>query len=306
MANKVTVLGSLNVDTTLRIARMPQPGETLSTENKSSAAGGKGANQAVAAARAGAETSFIGKVGNDDAGRFMVESLDNDHIDTHAIITDPVVGTGSAFILLDEAGQNSILVYGGSNQQIKAEEVIAREDEIANADFLITQFETPQAATLAAFKVAKQHGVTTILNPAPAAEIDPKILKVTDLVIPNETESAELTGIEVTDEASMDANAKKFREMGVKNLIITVGSKGAYYATEQESGFVPAFKVKAVDTTAAGDTFIGALSSQLKPDLSNVATALVFAQRASSLTVQGLGAMPSIPTVEQIEAASKK
>ncbi|KRN02838.1 ribokinase family sugar kinase [Levilactobacillus senmaizukei DSM 21775 = NBRC 103853] len=306
MSNKVTVLGSLNVDTTLRVARMPQPGETLSTENKTSAAGGKGANQAVAAARAGADTSFIGKVGNDDAGRFMVESLNNDHIDTSAIITDPVVGTGSAFILLDEAGQNSILVYGGSNQQLSADEVIAREDEIAKADILIAQFETPQAATLAAFTVAKQHNVITILNPAPAAEMDPAILKVTDLVVPNETESAELTGIEVTDEASMDANAKKFKELGVKNLIITVGSKGAYYATENQSGFVPAFKVKAVDTTAAGDTFIGALSSQLKDDFSNIVEALTFAQRASSLTVQGLGAMPSIPTFDQIKAASEK
>jgi len=305
MTNQVTVLGSLNVDTTLRIARMPQPGETLSTENKSSAAGGKGANQAVAAARAGANTRFIGKVGNDEAGRFMVESLNNDGIDTKAIVTDKTVGTGSAFILLDEAGQNSILVYGGSNQQIKADEVLAGEDEIAKADFLIAQFETPQAATLAAFTVAKKHNVTTILNPAPAAEIDPAILKVTDLVVPNETESAVLTGIDVTDVASMDANAAKFREMGVKNLIITVGSKGAYYNTTDGSGFVPAFKVKAVDTTAAGDTFIGALSSQLKPDLSNVETALVFAQRASSLTVQGLGAMPSIPTLAQIEAANQ-
>ncbi|WP_143463715.1 ribokinase [Levilactobacillus enshiensis] len=305
MSNKVTVLGSLNVDTTLRVARMPQPGETLSTENKSSAAGGKGANQAVAAARAGAETRFIGKVGNDDAGRFMVESLKDDGIDTSAIITDATIGTGSAFILLDEAGQNSILVYGGSNQQIKPAEVTAVEDEIAKADFLITQFETPQDATLAAFTVAKKHNVTTILNPAPAAKIDPEILKVTDLVVPNESESAILTGIEVTDEASMDANAAKFRELGVKNLIITIGSKGAYYATADGSGFVPAFKVNAVDTTAAGDTFIGALSSQLKPDLSNIATALVFAQRASSLTVQGLGAMPSIPTLAQIEAASK-
>lgn len=307
MTNQVTVLGSLNVDTTLRIARMPQPGETLSTENKSSAAGGKGANQAVAAARAGAQTRFIGKVGNDEAGRFMVESLKNDGIDTSAIVTDKTVGTGSAFILLDEEGQNSILVYGGSNQQIKPAEVTAVEAEIAKADFLITQFETPQAATLTAFMLAKQHGVTTILNPAPAAKIDPAILKVTDLVVPNETESAVLTGIEVTDVASMDANAVKFREMGVKNLIITVGSKGAYYNTEKYgSGFVPAFKVKAVDTTAAGDTFIGALSSQLTPDLSNVETALVFAQRASSLTVQGLGAMPSIPTFDQVQAAAKK
>ncbi|QMU07447.1 ribokinase [Levilactobacillus suantsaii] len=305
MTNRVTVLGSLNVDTTLRLARMPQPGETLLTENKTSAAGGKGANQAVAAARSGAQTRFIGKVGNDEAGRFMVESLTDDQVDTSAIITDETVGTGSAFILLDEAGQNSILVYGGANQQVQAAEVAAVEDEIAQADFLITQFETPQAATLKAFTLAKQHGVTTILNPAPAATIDPAILKVTDLVVPNETESASLTGIPVTDVASMDANAKRFLEMGVKSLIITVGSKGAYYATPAGSGFVPAFKVKAVDTTAAGDTFIGALSSQLKPDLSNIETALTYAQRASSLTVQGLGAMPSIPTYAQVQAASQ-
>lgn len=305
MTNKVTVLGSLNVDTTLRIKRMPQPGETLQTENKSSAAGGKGANQAVAAARAGAETSFIGKIGKDSAGQFMVESLKDDHIDTSSIATDETVGTGSAFILLDEEGQNSILVYGGSNQQVQKAEVEAAEDKIKNADFLIAQFETPQAAAIEAFKIAKANGVTTILNPAPAATIDPELLKYSDIVAPNETESATLTGIEVTDEASMVANAEKFAEMGVKNLIITVGSKGAFYSTAAGHDFVPAFTVKAVDTTAAGDTFIGALSSQLKPDLSNIADALVFAQRASSITVQRLGAMPSIPTYDEIIAASK-
>lgn len=305
MTNKVTVLGSLNVDTTLRVKRMPQPGETLMTENKSSAAGGKGANQAVAAARAGAQTSFIGKVGKDGAGQFMVESLNDDQIDTTGIAVDDTVGTGSAFILLDEAGQNSILVYGGSNKWVSKSEVEAAAKQIKQADFVISQFETPQEAALDAFKLAKANNVRTILNPAPASQIEPDLLQVTDLIVPNETESASLTGIEITDEASMIASAKAFQQMGVKNLIITVGSKGAFYATATEHDFVPAFKVKAVDTTAAGDTFIGALSSQLKPDLSNIAAALIFAQRASSITVQRLGAMPSIPTLAEIEAANK-
>lgn len=306
MANKVVILGSLNVDTILRIKRVPQPGETLQMNDRSSAAGGKGANQAVAAARAGAETSFIGQVGNDDAGKFMIESLKDDQVDTSGINVDSGSGTGSAYIFLDENGQNSILVYGGANQKVTANEVHNGAGQIKNADFVVTQFETPQLAAIEAFKLAKEAGAMTILNPAPASEMLPELLELSDIVIPNETESASLTGIEVTDEASMMANAAAFEKMGVKNLIITVGSKGAFYSTEDgRHDFVPAFKVKAIDTTAAGDTFIGALSSQLKTDLSNIKEALTFAQRASSITVQRLGAMPSIPTKAEIEAASK-
>jgi len=306
MANKEVILGSLNVDTILRIKRVPQPGETLQMNDRSSAAGGKGANQAVAAARAGAETSFIGQVGNDDAGKFMIESLKDDQVDTSGINVDSGSGTGSAYIFLDENGQNSILVYGGANQKVTATEVHNGAKQIKNADFVVTQFETPQLAAIEAFKLAKEAGAMTILNPAPASEMLPELLELSDIVIPNETESASLTGIEVTDEASMMANAAEFEKMGVKNLIITVGSKGAFYSTEDgRHDFVPAFKVKAIDTTAAGDTFIGALSSQLKTDLSNIKEALTFAQRASSITVQRLGAMPSIPTKAEIEAASK-
>lgn len=307
MSNTVTVLGSLNVDTIFRVKRIPLPGETLSMNDKSSAPGGKGANQAVAASRAGAKTKFIGQVGNDDAGNFMVESLQDNDVDTTSIATDKLVGTGQAYIMLDENGQNSILVFGGSNQTLSPNEIDeSAQADIKQSDFLIAQFETPQSATAKAFEYAKSVGVMTILNPAPAHEIDGDILKSTDLIIPNETESALLTGIEVTDEDSMVANAKKFAELGVKNVIITVGSKGAFYSTPTGHGFVPAFKVKAVDTTAAGDTFIGALSSQLKKDFSNIETALIFAQRASSITVQHLGAMPSIPTLAEIKAAEAK
>ncbi|KGL67426.1 MULTISPECIES: ribokinase [Limosilactobacillus] len=305
MTNKITVVGSLNVDTTLRIKRMPLPGETLSSESKSSAAGGKGANQAVAAARAGADTKFVGRVGNDQAGQFMIDSLSENHIDTRYITKDEHAGTGSATILLDDNGQNSILVYGGANQCVSPADVDNAQAAIANADFVIAQFETPQETTLEAFKLAKQHGVKTILNPAPAAKIDPEILKVTDLIIPNETECATLTNVIIADETSMLEAAGHFAQMGVKNLIITVGSKGAFYCTQNGYDFVPAFKVHAVDTTAAGDTFIGALSSQLKPDMSNIKEALIFAQRASSITVQRMGALPSIPTLAEIEAASQ-
>ena len=305
MSNKVTVVGSLNVDTTLRIKRMPLPGETLAAEGKSSAAGGKGANQAVSAARSGAQTAFIGEVGKDNSGQMMLDEMKANGIDVAGIRENDQVGTGTASILLDENGQNSILIYGGANQQLSPTDVEAAKDKITAADFVVAQFETPQAATLRAFQLAKANGVTTILNPAPAQKIDPEVLKLTDLIIPNETESAELTGVIITDETSMLISAAKFAQMGVRNLIITVGAKGAFYCTQDGYSFIPAFKVNAVDTTAAGDTFIGALSSQLKPDMSNIEKALVYAQRASSLAVQKMGALPSIPTREQILAASQ-
>ena len=306
MSNKVTVVGSLNVDTTLRIKRMPLPGETLAAADKTSAAGGKGANQAVAAARSGAKTAFIGQVGTDNGSEMMIKDLQDNGIDTTGIRENDQVGTGSAAILLDEDGQNSILVYGGANQQLSVDDVVAAKQQIAVADFVIAQFETPQSATLKAFQIAKANGVKTILNPAPAQEIDPALLKLTDLIIPNETESASLTGIIITDETSMLMSAAKYAQMGVRNLIITVGAKGAFYCTQDGYNFVPAFKVNAVDTTAAGDTFIGSLASQLKPDMSNIEKALVYAQRASSLAVQKMGALPSIPTHDEIIAASQK
>ncbi|KRM94062.1 ribokinase [Lentilactobacillus senioris] len=305
MKNKVVVLGSLNVDTTLHVANMPQPGETISAQSKTSSPGGKGANQAVAAARSNADTCFIGQVGDDQSGQMMIKALKDNGIDTAHINIVEDQGTGSAVILLDENGQNSIMVYGGANQSMGSAVIKQAEELIKSANFIVAQFETPQERTLEAFKIAKENGVVTVLNPAPAATIMPELLAVTDLVIPNETESATLTGIEVTDEASMDANAAKFQKMGVKNLIITVGDKGAYYSTEAAHGFVPAFKVDAVDTTAAGDTFIGALCSQLSGDLSNIAEALTYAQKASSITVQSMGALPSIPTTDQINATYK-
>ena len=303
MSNKIAVLGSINVDTTYHMDRFPEPGETLQANDKSSAPGGKGANQSVACARSGAKTYHIGMVGADQEGQFMRESMQEDGIDTRFVGIDKMHGTGTAMITLDANGQNDIMVYGGANQSMTTDVLKGTDELFKDIDFIITQFETPQKVSAEAFKRAKANGVTTILNPAPAKEIDPELLKYTDIIAPNETESALLTGIEITDEDSMIKTAEYFKNKGVDNLLITLGSKGVFYSTPNDHGLVPAFKVKPVDTTAAGDTFIGALASQLKTDLSNIADALVYAQRASSLTVQKMGAAPSIPTYDEIKAA---
>ena len=306
MVNHVVVLGSINVDTTYHVNRFPQPGETIAAQSKSSAPGGKGANQAVAAARSGVQTAFVGAVGSDNEGQYMLEALKENDIDTSHINIDKYHGTGSAAITLDANGQNDIMVYGGANQAMQPGEFGDLSELLAHTDFLIAQFETPQAVALDLFKQAKKQGVTTVLNPAPAHEIMPELLQYTDVIAPNETECALLTGIELTDEDSMLKSADYFRERGVKHLLITLGDRGVFYATPDDHGLVPAFKVKAVDTTAAGDTFIGALCSQLEKDLTNVEDSLRYAQRASSLTVQRMGAMPSIPTGEDVKAALKQ
>jgi ribokinase len=303
MSNKIAILGSINVDTTYHMDRFPEPGETLQANDKSSAPGGKGANQSVACARSGAKTYHIGMVGADQEGQFMRESMQEDGIDTRFVGIDKMHGTGTAMITLDANGQNDIMVYGGANQSMTTDVLKGTDELFKDIDFIITQFETPQRVSAEAFKRAKANGVTTILNPAPAKEIDPELLKYTDVIAPNETESALLTGIEITDEDSMIKTAEYFKNKGVDNLLITLGSKGVFYSTPNDHGLVPAFKVKPVDTTAAGDTFIGALASQLKTDLSNIADALVYAQRASSLTVQKMGAAPSIPTYDEVKAA---
>ncbi|MBQ0837897.1 ribokinase [Lactiplantibacillus pentosus] len=304
--NKVTVLGSLNVDSILRFKRFPKPGETLPLTGKSVAGGGKGANQAIAAARAGAQTTFIGKVGQDQEGTFMVQQLTESGVDDRFVQHSDAAATGSAFILLDASSENRILIDGGTNQLVTAEDVERAQSVIADSTFLIAQFETPIAATQRGFELARAAQQKTILNPAPATDAVPaELLAVTDLIVPNETETETLTGVHITDEASMVAGAQKLQALGVTNVIITVGSKGAFWMRGGEHGFVPAFKVDAVDTTAAGDTFIGALSSVLQPDFSNLAEAVRFANRASSLAVQKLGAQPSIPTQAEIVAADQ-
>lgn len=299
---KVVVLGSTNVDTILKVDRFPLPGETMKMEDKAQAGGGKGANQALAATRLGAQTSFISRVGDDGAADFMLETFKKDGMNTDHIITSQTAGTGQAFIIVENNGQNSIMIYGGANSEVSAADIEAAQDVIKDADILIAQFEVPMEAIVAAFKVAKENNVKTILNPAPAtADIPAELIKMSDIIVPNETEAQLITGIEVTDRASMDQAAGKLLEMGAGAVIITVGSTGSYYNTGKATGFVNAFKVKAVDTTAAGDTFIGAFSTKINDDLSNIEEAMTFANKASSIAVQTSGAQVSIPYENDVQ-----
>ena len=234
----------------------------------------------------------------------MLGLLNESNVSTKYVETSSE-GTGQAFILLQDSGENSILIYGGANQTISDEDIENAREVICSADFLVTQFETPILPAVKAFEMAKESGVVTILNPAPAKQVPQELLQHTDLITPNETEAEILTGVHVDNPASQHEAAVKLQELGAKNVIITLGSKGAFYRVGEKEGFVPAFKVRAIDTTAAGDTFLGALSSQLKKDFSNIEEAIVFASRASSLAVQKLGAIPSIPTKKAVEDALK-
>ena len=300
--NKVTVIGSINLDTNLRVKKMPRPGETVHATDHYSAAGGKGANQAVAAARAGSDVSFIGGVGDDAAGKEMLNLLKSENINTSGIITATKESTGQAFITVDDSGQNSITIYAGANYAFGADEVLQNQGLIKKADFLIAQFETPLAATIKGFEIAHEAGVRTILNPAPGMDqIPTELLKLTDIITPNETEAETITGVKVIDEKAAQKAAAKLRKQGVDTVIITIGDKGAFYSYQGKNELIPAFKVKAVDTTAAGDTFIGAMASVLHPDLSNFKEAILFANKASSLTVQKYGAQPSIPYRKDIK-----
>lgn len=300
--NKVTVVGSINLDTNLRVKRMVKPGETIHAKEHYSAGGGKGANQAVAASRAGADTTFIGAVGNDAPGKQMMDLLKEEGIDLSGIDTIANESTGQAFITVDDEGENSITIYAGANFAFGPKEISQKESLLKDSDFVIAQFETPIDATIKAFEIAHENGVKTILNPAPGEDsISADLLKVTDMITPNETEAETITGVHVEDEASAKKAAAKLHDLGVEVVIITIGSKGAFYDFNGTSELVPAFQVHAVDTTAAGDTFIGAMSSVLKADFSNLKDAILFGNKASSLTVQRYGAQPSIPYKKEIK-----
>ncbi|HHB5716739.1 TPA: ribokinase [Staphylococcus aureus] len=301
MTNKVVILGSTNVDQFLTVERYAQPGETLHVEEAQKAfGGGKGANQAIATARMQADTTFITKIGTDGVADFILEDFKVAHIDTSYIIKTAEAKTGQAFITVNAEGQNTIYVYGGANMTMTPEDVINAKDAIINADFVVAQLEVPSPAIISAFEIAKAHGVTTVLNPAPAKALPNELLSLIDIIVPNETEAELLSGIKVTNEQSMKDNANYFLSIGIKTVLITLGKQGTYFATKNQSQHIEAYKVNAIDTTAAGDTFIGAFVSRLNKSQDNLADAIDFGNKASSLTVQKHGAQASIPLLEEV------
>ena len=300
--NKVCVLGSMNMDLVVKVNNIPRVGETILSKSFEKIAGGKGANQAVAAKRCGAEVAMIAKIGKDENGQILKGKLEEDNINVKYVFEDKKEATGMALIMVN--GNNSIIVVSGSNMTIDEYEIEASVEKIKESDILISQFETSEEMTLKAFKRAKEFEKITILNPAPAKKINEELLKVTDIIVPNETEAEVLTGITV--ETLEDANkaGQVFLEKGVKFAVITLGAKGAAVIGKDFCELVPAYKVNAIDTTAAGDSFIGGLSSKLdfkNINKENLIKAVNFGNKVSSISVQRKGAQPSIPYLKEIE-----
>lgn len=301
--NKVCVLGSMNMDLVLKVKDMPKIGETILSKSFQKIAGGKGANQAVAAKRCGSEVSMISKIGKDENGTELRNKLIDDNINVEYVFEDKKEPTGMALIMVNEGGNNSIIVNSGSNMTLNSSEIKSTENIIKDSDILISQFETPEEITLEAFKMAKNYDKITILNPAPAKKINDELLKYTDLIIPNETEAEVLTGVKVKNLDDAKKAGKVFLEKGVKFVIITLGENGAALIGEDFCDVIPAYKVNAIDTTAAGDSFIGGLSSKL--DINNVERktlkeAINFGNKVSSIAVQRKGAQPSIPYLNEV------
>ncbi|MCM0583093.1 ribokinase [Weissella diestrammenae] len=305
MAHIITVLGSTNIDKVVSVPRFATSGETLHTPNHMvDAMGGKGLNQGVAVARSGVQTNMITKVGMEFD---MAKNMNVEHLNTEYVLRSKTEETGQAYITVSaETGDNIIHIYGGANADMTTADVQASAAAIIESEFVIAQLETPVETVIEAFKIARENGVKTILNPAPMPEhggLPAELLAVTDIIAPNEHETFLLTGIEVSDEASMLANAAYYFERGIQTVIITIGSHGAFYMHKSgDHGVVPAFKVNAVDTTAAGDTFIGATATRLHANLDNLAEAMRYGAAASSLTVSRAGAQPSIPTEDEVLA----
>jgi len=298
-ANKrILVVGSSNTDMTVKQDRFPKPGETVLGGEFKMGQGGKGANQAVAAKRLGGDVSFICKVGNDIFGDNSIKGYQTEGIDTSLIFRSEKA-SGTALILVDKSGENCIAVAPGANGDLTPSDIDKVADDIRSAAYLILQLEIPVESVVRAAQIAHEAGVYVILNPAPACKLPSELFPNLSLVIPNQTEISLLTGVEVNDEKSLEKAIKKLREMGVKDVVVTLGSKGSIVDDGNSSTFVPARKVQAVDTTAAGDTFCGALCVALSEG-QGLVDAARFATAASALTVQRMGAQDSIPFRKEI------
>lgn len=299
MSKKILVIGSSNTDMTIKSPRLPAPGETILGGTFVMGPGGKGANQAVAASRLGGDVTFICKVGRDMFGENAVKGYQKEGIDTsHTLYSDQASGT--ALILVDDSGENCIAVAPGANGDLSPADIDSVADVIKKADYLILQLEIPVESVLRAAKIAHEAGVYVILNPAPACKLPEDIFKYISLITPNQTESALMTGIEVKDEASRTKAIESFHKMGVKDVIVTLGSKGSLVCQGNDQIMVEALKVKAVDATAAGDTFCGAVCVALSEG-KTLEEAARFATKASALTVQKMGAQSSIPYITDIK-----
>lgn len=295
---KLTVLGSINADHVIQVPHFPQPGETLSGQNYHIVYGGKGANQAVAAARLGAKVDFIACIGEDKIGLEMKQAFQKDGINTDSIATIQGETTGIAMIQVADNGENSIVISAGANAHLTTDIVDKFKQKILDADTLLMQLETPLDAIIYATKIAKQAGKHTVLNPAPAKALPDELLAQLTMITPNETEAEVLTGVKVVDEQSAAQAAAVFHQKGVAIVLITLGAKGVFISHNALQKIIPGFRVQAKDTTAAGDTFNGALVTALLEQKS-LEEAIQFAHAAAAISVTRFGAQTSIPSRQE-------
>jgi ribokinase len=292
---QVVVVGSLNLDLVVRAPRLPARGETLAGRGLVMVPGGKGANQAVAAARCGAATALVGRLGNDEFGRRLRRSLDGEGVDVSRLRSDPEAPTGIAVVHVDDQGDNAIVAVPGANGRVGADDAAGA---FAGAAVCLLQGEIPAAANLGAARLAREAGCAVYLDPAPAAAIPPEIWPLCALVLPNASEAAALTGIAVTDADSAAAAGQALLARGARAAIVKLGAAGAVLVTSAGVTRVPAFPVEAVDTTAAGDCFAGALAAA-RVGGAALPEAAEFAAAAAALSVTRPGAQPSLPTREE-------
>ncbi len=298
MKPKITVIGSSNTDMICRVPSIPLPGETLMGTEFSTVQGGKGANQAVAAARAGGDVTFIACVGNDAFGQQAIEAYQKEGIDTSCIQKIDGASTGVALINVADSGENSIAVAAGANAYLLPETIDKFRDVILGSDIILMQLEIPIETVCHVTSIASKANMPVVLNPAPARAIDKETMKLLTLVTPNEHEASLLSASwpEARDEKE---SAMEIQRQGVKSVIVTLGSRGAYYLDDKSSGVVEGEKVKAVDTTAAGDTFNGYLVAELARGR-NLTEAIELANKAAAVSVTKMGAQPSIPQINEL------
>jgi ribokinase len=296
----IIVIGSSNTDMVIKSAHLPAPGETILGGEFFMNPGGKGANQAVAAAKLGGEVVFVAKVGDDIFGQEAVQGFKNEGINTDFIVVDPRNPSGVATIMVDDQGENCIAVASGANGTLCPADIDNALAQIDAADVLLMQLETPIPTIDYAASAGSEKWKTIILNPAPAQALSDDLLAKLDVITPNEIEAEVLTGIKVENAGDAEKAAQALREKGVGTVIITLGSQGAFVVADSFTGMVPVRKVNAVDTTAAGDTFNGALAVGMANGLP-IEAAVEFANKAASVSVTRLGAQASAPRLEELE-----
>jgi len=297
--SKILVIGSSNTDMVIKTHNFPAPGETILGGKFLMNPGGKGANQAVAASRLGGMVTFVGKIGDDIFGKQAVQQLEDEGINVDYVAVDPVNPSGVAMITVDKKGENSIVVAPGSNGTLSPSDFDKAIAELDDSEYVLMQLETPISTVEYIAKIAGRKGKKVILNPAPAAELSDELLSNLYAITPNETEAELLTGIKVVNEQSALIAARILNEKGVDIVIITMGAAGAFLLQNGKFELISAPKVDAVDTTAAGDTFNGALLVALTEGRT-IQEAITFANKAASISVTRIGAQSSVPFRKEI------